>query len=135
MVRLFFLHIMFLVCCFLVTVVSQLSTSEASFFHDMGKKDARYELTLNSLSLEDEKDFWMDQKRFESLLEKQNPKGYQSYLNGKHLIYRNHQILCREEHCNNSDAFKQRMAFYLINGQSIGASEVAMEIKKDQRKK
>ena len=83
--------------CFPAIGISQGTTSRTNFYLDMGVKDATHELSLTNANLEDERDFWTDQKSFEALLKKKDPMGYQSYLNGKRAVYHEHLILCGEE--------------------------------------
>ena len=99
------------------------------FYTDMGIRDATHELALVNLNVEDEKDFWVDQKAFEQLLEKKNPAGHQRYLDGKHSVYRRHQIHCGER-CDHSAEFSTHMAFYLINGNSNSNAEIVLTVKK-----
>lgn len=100
---------------------------------ELGRKDATHELSLTNLNPEDEKDFWVDQKQFETLLKKENPVGYQAYINGKYKVYRAHQIICGGP-CNYSEEFTRQSAFYLIKGESVGASEVVLELKQQKKK-
>ena len=109
--------------------LSQTAMEQNRFYTDLGIRDATHELSLVNLNVEDERDFWVDQKAFEVLLEKGNPVGHQSYLDGKHSVYREHQIHCGER-CDHSDAFSTHMAFYLINGNSNANVEVVLTIKK-----
>lgn len=128
-----YFHIVFLVLCVPIVGISQGQTPRTSFYLDMGMKDATHELSLVNANLEDEKDFWADQKSFEALLKEKNPKGYQAYINGKYKVYRDYQILCGGV-CSHSDDFSRHMAFYLINGESVGADEVVMELKQSKKK-
>lgn len=131
--RPFFLHSILLLLCFPALGISQVQTSNAGFYLELGRKDAAHELSLTNLNFEDERDFWMDQKRFEALLKEKDPIGYQAYINGKHGIYREHQIVCGER-CAHSEEFSRRIAFYLINGESAGATEVVLELKQPKQK-
>ena len=123
------LHIVLLFCSLPFTGFSQTVMEHNRFYTDLGIRDATHELSLVNLNAEDERDFWVDQKTFEVLLAKENPVGHQSYLDGKHSVYREHQIHCGKR-CDHSDAFSTHMAFYLINGNSTANAEVVLTIKK-----
>ena len=96
-------------------------------------KDAAYELSITHLNIEDEKDFWADQKQFEVLLKQKDPLGYQSYLAGKHEVYRQHHIHCGER-CDHSDQLTMQATFYLSNGGSVGNSEIVFDPKSSKIK-
>ncbi len=113
----FSLHIMFLVFLLPLYGLAQQTAMKRDFFFQLGVKDATHEIALVHLNAEDEKDFWADQKAFEAELELTHPKGYQRYLNGKHRIYREHQIVCGER-CKHSETFERSIAYYLIHGES-----------------
>ncbi|MEM1257416.1 MAG: hypothetical protein AAGH81_02720 [Bacteroidota bacterium] len=127
------LHIILLTLCLPVLGISQIEKAQASFYLELGRKDATHELSLTNLNPEDEKDFWLDQKRFEALLKQESPVGYQTYINGKYEVYRAHQILCGDG-CDYSEVFATQSAFYLINGESIGTTEVVLETKRPKGK-
>jgi hypothetical protein len=101
----------------------------AGFYKNLGVKDATHELSLVNLNAEDEKDFWADQKAFEILLEKKSPMGYQAYLNGKHQVYRAHQIHCGIR-CDHSGEFIAHISYYLINGKSNSEAGLVLAPKK-----
>ncbi|MGD1946661.1 MAG: hypothetical protein ACFB0A_10490 [Croceivirga sp.] len=109
--------------------MAQNDISQLSFYKKLGIQDAKREITLGNLNVEDEKDFWNDQKNFEALLKKKNRRHYQSYLNGKYQVYREYQILCAAD-CNLSETFSRRMAFYLIKGESVGTEGFVLELNK-----
>ena len=127
------LHIILLTLCLPVLGISQVESARAGFYLELGKKDAKHELALIHSNLEDERDFWVDQKRFENLLKDKNPAWYQTYINGKYEVYREHQILCGES-CTHSDEFIRQSAFYLINGESVSATEVVLEVSRPKAK-
>lgn len=112
---------------FLLPVIAwgqyDMDNSEASFYMELGIKDAQHELSLIHLNKEDELDFWVDQKAFEKLLSNKGSEAYQYYLNGKHMVYRQHQIHCGNR-CVHSEEFKRQMAYYLIHGNSDSNREV-----------
>ncbi len=120
------LHIFLLLLCIPLSGFSQIGDQEPEFYRKLGIQDAMHELALTNLNEEDEKDFWLDQKAFEKLLEEKDPIGHQSYLNGKYLVYREHQILCGNS-CEHSYEFLKQMAYYLINGNvGSGGTEVVL---------
>ena len=130
--RLSFLHIILVLCCLPGLGLAQAQTSHVGFYVKLGMKDAAHELALTNLNLEDERDFWLDQKQFESLLKEKDPAGYQAYLNGKFEVYREHQLLCGER-CTHSDEFARQIAFYLIHGESVGTTEIALELQQPKK--
>ncbi len=96
---------------------AQRSLEEDGFYRNLGVKDAKFELEIIHKSDEDERDFWTDQEAFELALQVNDPKAYRAYLNGKHLIYRQHRLLC-DEGCGHSDLLVRKIAYYLVEGQS-----------------
>lgn len=126
-----FLHIVQLMLWLPVIVWGQLDDgmTPPNFYLELGIKDASHELLFASSNQEDEQDFWLDQKAYEKLLKEKSQRAYQSYINGKHLIYRQHQIHCGSR-CAHSQEFERQMAFYLINGNSLADDEVVYTIKK-----
>lgn len=131
--RPFLLHSILLSLCLPILGISQVGDTAPGFYLELGRKDATHELSFINGNLEDEKDFWVDQKRFEALLKKENPALYQTYINGKYEVYREHQILCGEP-CYHSDEFARQSAFYLINGEAVGTSEVVLEVRRPKGK-
>ncbi|MEN1784574.1 MAG: hypothetical protein AAGF77_05475 [Bacteroidota bacterium] len=85
------------------------------FYTSLGLKDAKYEISLTHLSPEDEKDFWVDQQNYETLLKRRHPQGYQYYLKGKRQVYQQHKLLCDEGYAH-SPLFAQKMSYYLAKG-------------------
>lgn len=124
---------MLLALCLPLLGFSQMQRSPVGFYLELGRKDAAHELSLTDLNPEDEKDFWVDQKRFEALLKKENPVWFQAYINGKYEVYRAHQIICGGP-CDYSDELNRQSAFYLIKGESVGTTEVVLEIKQPKKK-
>lgn len=86
------------------------------FYYNLGVKDAKYELSMESSNSEDEKDFWLDQMEFESRLKQENQKGYEVYVNGKSEVYLQHQMLLGEA-CESSAEFLKYMANYIRRGE------------------
>lgn len=120
------LHIILFTMLFPFWVLAQEGNAinGSEFYYSLGIKDAKYELSLESVNIEDEKDFWQDQKAFEDRLKKENPEGHFFYLNGKSQIYRQHQIHCGGR-CNHSEEFIRYKAFYVINGESSTKTDMA----------
>ncbi|NKI30869.1 hypothetical protein [Croceivirga thetidis] len=119
----------------MVKAQEQNVTSASQFYHELGIKDAKYELSLESLNSEDEKDFWIDQIAFENGLKKLNPNGYQLYVDGKSQVYRQHKIHCGDR-CNHSEEFAKYISYYVVNGK-LGLTETAVyaaESKKTKKK-
>lgn len=131
--RPFLLHTILLVLCLPVLGIAQTEKAQNGFYLELGRKDATHELSLIDISPEDEKDFWVDQKQFEALLKKENPVGYQTYINGKYEVYRAHQIICGGS-CGYSEELTRQSTFYLIKGESVGTTEVVLEVKRPKQK-
>lgn len=123
------LHIFLLALCLpqLVGAQSDSAENKDSFYAQLGIRDAKHEISAIAMSVEDENDFWKDQRAFEDLLMKQNPSHYQSYLNGKAKVYRQHKIHCGNR-CGHSEQFLQQIAFYIINGQTLVNEGVVFSI-------
>ena len=124
--RPYLLHSILFLVCLPMMGFSQGSSSSSVFYLELGRRDASHELSKVHTNIDDERDFWIDQKRFEALLQQQNLDWYQSYVNGKYEIYKANQILCGEN-CLFSDELAKQSAFYLIIGKSEGRSELAVE--------
>jgi len=96
---------------------------ENRFYIALGIRDAQHEISNINRNIEDESDFWEDQKVFEKLLMARNLAHYQSYLNGKAEVYRQHKIHCGER-CDHSEQFARQIAFYIIKGNPSTNAEV-----------
>ncbi|WP_339338279.1 MULTISPECIES: hypothetical protein [unclassified Croceitalea] len=82
-----------------------------SFYASLAEKDTRYELNYNFASVEDERDFWKDQKSFERVLALKNSKAYQYYLKYKAKYYRQHKLVCSSK-CLHSELFEKNTSIY-----------------------
>jgi len=91
---------------------------ELRFYLELGIRDAQHELSLVHLNLEDEKDFWMDQKAFENKLRIKNPSGFQQYINGKAMVFRKYQSHLRRKQENNNQLVQQ-ISYYIIHSQRV----------------
>jgi len=94
----------------LATIVSA-QENELFFYEEQAQKDAHLEQTSTFSSLEDEKDFWNDQVRYEDDLKNQNSKAYKVYMNQKIKSYSEHAEACNN-HCTHSDYYYQQASFY-----------------------
>jgi len=104
-----------------------------AFYTQLAQRDAAYEYNISLSTLEDEKDFWKDQIRFEEQLADKNPMGYHIYLKTKSEAYRSYQKQCAGS-CAHSEHYFRRAAFYSVN--AIPATELvlALDTKKPQSK-
>lgn len=81
------------------------------FYATLAEKDAKYELNYNFASVEDERDFWKDQKAFERVLAFKNNTGYQYYLKYKAKYYRQHKLICFQKGTH-SEIFAKHTSIY-----------------------
>lgn len=88
---------------------------QIAFYKNLGIQDAKQELAFVGVDQEDELDYWKDQKAFEQLLKKQNQQTYQAYIDGKYLVYAQHQLHCGGK-CTHSRVLEAQKAFYVLNG-------------------
>lgn len=85
--------------------------SNGSFYEKQAWKDARQEQSTTFSSIEDEKDFWQDQNRYERDLQTKNKLSYNSYMNAKRNAYSEHAETCGG-HCTHSDYYYQQASVY-----------------------
>ena len=99
-----------------------------SFYEKQARKDAQNEQSAVFYNVEDEKDFWYDQVRYEKGLKTQNSKAYHIYMKAKRSAYSKHAEFC-ENQCTHSDYYYQQASFYLTykDNQSL-SKEAAGEI-------
>lgn len=129
-----FLHSMLLLLLIPTVSFAQEKSLRIDFYYGLGMKDATHELSMNNVDVDDELDFWFDQKQFEQLLKTKNTAHYKAYLNGKYQVYRKYQLL-HGEGSFQSEALRKQMAFYLTQGNSIGTNEVVWENRTTRPKK
>ena len=84
------------------------------FYLTLALKDAKLEQRINLLDAEDEKDFWLDQLRFEKALLAKNPEAYKAYLKGKHIAYARHQKECKGH--KHSELYHRQASYYAVKG-------------------
>ncbi len=108
------------------------AANDTKFFFDLGLKDAKHELSILNSIEEDAVDFWSDQRVFEELLHKKSPSFHQSYLNGKSVVYRQHQIHCGER-CSHSEEFSRQIAYYISKGELQSEGEVVYSEKNGKK--
>ena len=94
----------------LATMVSA-QDNTVSFYEKQARKDAHLEQTSTFSSLEDEKDFWNDQIRYETDLQNQNSAAYKVYMDAKRMAYSKHAQAC-DNNCVHSDYYYQQASFY-----------------------
>ena len=85
----------------------------ASFFEKLAQKDAQLEQSVSFSNLEDEKDYWNDQIRYEKDLKELDVRSYNVYMNEKRIAYSKHAEACNN-HCKHSDYYYQQAGFYFI---------------------
>lgn len=119
------LHILLITICLPQLGMAQSGDMESRdrFYEQLGIRDAKHEISIIAMNIEDESDFWKDQRAFEDLLMKESPTHYQSYINGKAEVYRQHKIHCGNR-CGHSEKFSRQISFYIINGNPMVNGEV-----------
>ncbi len=91
------------------TVLAQ--EGETSFYEEQARKDALNEQSAVFYNVEDEKDFWRDQVRYEKDLKTQDSKAYNNYMEAKRMAYSEHAEFCKNQ-CTHSDYYYQQASFY-----------------------
>ena len=110
---------------FFYTVSAQ--DGELSFYEKQAQKDAQNEQLSVFFSLEDEKDFWKDQKGYEKDLKTKSPLAYGAYMKAKKAAYSSHAESCKND-CTHSDFYYQQASFYFTyNGEQNILEEVIAE--------
>jgi len=94
----------------LATMASAQNNSD-SFYENQARKDAQLEQSSTFSSLEDEKDFWNDQIRYETDLQNQNNEAYKVYIKEKRMAYSKHAENCNNN-CTHTDYYYQQASFY-----------------------
>lgn len=102
-----------LLCCPLSSFAQSIpgQNNNMIFFVERGKKDALIEQTLQLPQLEDEVDYWKDQRIFEKALKKMSYQGYQAYLNAKLVVYNDHAQRC-DAQCVHGQYYYLQASFY-----------------------
>ncbi|PKB44726.1 hypothetical protein AX016_2948 [Cellulophaga sp. RHA19] len=81
-----------------------------SYYEQRAKQDAAYEQSTE-VALEDEEEFWEDQKAYEKNLRKRDKKAYRAYMRGKRDAYAEHAEHCNS-HCHHSDYYHSHTTYY-----------------------
>lgn len=89
-----------------------------TFFMEKALEDATYEQNIKLSSLEDEIDFWKDQRNYEQALKKKSYTGYQVYVNTKLEAYENHSLVCETPQKHGGHYFLQAN-FYAEQGKRV----------------
>src|SRR6056297_2513219 len=106
-------HITLIFALGLATMASA-QENNISFFEEQARKDAQKEQSSVFANIEDEKDFWNDQIRYETDLQNQNSTAYKVYINEKRMAYSKHAEACNN-HCKHTDYYYQQASFYFTN--------------------
>ncbi len=100
------------------------TSSEINFYIHLAVKDAKHEHQLSYTKIEDEQDFWQDQKSYEASLEKQRPDLYLVYMDKKRAEYLAHQKYCEDNACDHTDLYLKQASTYILHD-SKGSELVA----------
>ncbi|MBO0331195.1 hypothetical protein [[Muricauda] lutisoli] len=84
---------------------------DVPFYEKQAWKDAHQEQSTTFSSLEDEKDFWKDQNRYEKDLKTKDDLAYNSYMVAKRAAYSEHAKTCGN-HCAHSYYYYERASIY-----------------------
>ncbi|TKD67026.1 hypothetical protein [Flavobacterium sp. ASW18X] len=91
------------------------TTKEVNFYTHLAVKDANNEHQLSYNKLEDEQDFWSDQKSYEAILEKQRPDLYAVYMRQKRTEYLAHQKYCEDNACDHTELYLKQASIYILH--------------------
>ncbi|RKR13494.1 hypothetical protein CLV91_2214 [Maribacter vaceletii] len=81
-----------------------------SYYEQRAKEDAAYEQSTK-ITVEEEEEFWEDQKAYEKNLKKRDRKAYRAYMRGKRDAYAEHAEYC-DSHCHHSPHYHSHARFY-----------------------
>ncbi|MDF0717651.1 hypothetical protein PY092_15920 [Muricauda sp. 334s03] len=95
----------------LALVATASAQDNLPFYEELARKDAHREQSSIFSNLEDEKDFWYDQVRYEKELKKQQSTAYKVYMEAKRVAYSKHAEECNNS-CTHSDYYYQQASFY-----------------------
>lgn len=94
-----------------LAAIASAQENDLSFYENQAKKDAYKEQTAIFLNVDDEKDFWQDQVRYEKELKTKNRLAYQVYMTSKQEAYSKHAHSCNNQ-CTHSDYFYEKASIY-----------------------
>ena len=83
----------------------------ASYYQQRGMEDARYELQFEAKNKAEEREFWSEQKKYETNLKKKNRVAYKVYIESKRNSYAAHYDHCND-HCHHSEYWYQHAGYY-----------------------
>ncbi len=120
-------QLLFTAALCLPIVMSSQDTAELpdnfSFFKEQARKDAKHEQLLSLSHIEDEMDYWKDQRNFEKSLKKISYNGYQAYVNAKWAAYSEHEEHCTDE-CSHGAYYLAQASFYSRYGEKDNSPEI-----------
>jgi hypothetical protein len=82
-----------------------------SYYEQRALEDAKYEQELVVGSIEEEQEFWEDQKQYEKDLKKRDKKAYRAYIKGKRDAYQEHYEYC-SSHCHHGQHYYTHATYY-----------------------
>ena len=82
-----------------------------SYYEQRALEDAKYEQNLTLDNVDDEVDFWEDQRNYEQELKKRDKKAYKAYMKSKRDAYMAHREHC-DHSCHHSDHYYHHTHFY-----------------------
>ena len=109
-------------CCWLAALMvcqGQDAVAEVEsqqFFAAQARADGLFEQQLIFNTVQDEEDYWADQRAYERELYKRDAKSYASYILSKRKVYAAHEPLCGDR-CLHGDYYYMQLAFYLQFGE------------------
>jgi len=87
------------------------SSDKLSYYQKRGAEDAKYELSFEAKTKDEEQAFWKEQKAYEKELKKNDRKAYRAYIDSKKDAYAEHYYHC-DGHCHHDDYFYNQAGFY-----------------------
>lgn len=87
------------------------NSDKIAYYQQKGTEDAKFELEFKAKSKGEEKNFWKEQKAYETELREDNRKAYRAYIASKKDAYRAHHNHC-DDHCHHDDSFYSHAGFY-----------------------
>nr|WP_297786850.1 hypothetical protein [uncultured Allomuricauda sp.] len=98
---------------------------EVPFYEKQAWKDAHQEQSTTFSSLEDEKDFWQDQNRYEKDLKTKDNIAYNIYMTAKRKAYSEYAETCGND-CRHSDYYYEQASKYFTYKESENFSREAI---------
>lgn len=91
-------------------------------FEQRAVQDANYEQTMDWKSVEDEADFWKDQRMYERSIKKMDYRAYMVYIRAKSRAYSAHKAICTSD-SEHGSYYLSQASFYKQFGLEVLTTE------------